>query len=158
MAITAGDTVSVEFTGRLTDGTVFDTSREAVAEESGLAGVQPDREYTPITIEVGAQRVIEGLERALIGVETGTTRTIRVPPKLAYGQRTEDRIREYGAEEFTDAVGGATPEEGAFIQTPDGALGEIVHLDAETVRIDFNHELAGEELEFEIEVLSVNAG
>lgn len=157
MAITAGDTVSVEFTGRLDDGTVFDTSRESVAKETGLAAAQPDREYNPLTIEVGKERVIEGLEEALIGLEKGKTQTVRVPPEKAYGQRTEDRVRKYDAEEFKDMVRGEIPEEGAYIETQDGSLGEIEHVDEETVRVDFNHELAGETLEFDIEVLSVNA-
>jgi len=53
MSITTGDAVTLEYTGRLDDGTVFDTSRRSVAEETGLAEAQPDREYAPLTVEVG---------------------------------------------------------------------------------------------------------
>lgn len=156
MTITTGDTVTVEYTGRLDDGTVFDTSRASVAEETGLAAVQPDREYEPLTLEIGTERVIEGLETALIGLETGAAPTVTMPPEKAYGERSEDRIQEYGAEAFSDMVGGEIPEAGDYVETEAGSLAEIVHVDEETVRVDFNHELAGEILEFDIEVLSVN--
>ena len=53
MSIDTGDSVTLEYTGRLDDETVFDTSRKSVAEETGLAEVQPDREYAPLTVEVG---------------------------------------------------------------------------------------------------------
>ena len=68
MTIATGDTVEFEYTGSLDDGTVFDTSRESVANESDLATSQPNREYTPLTVEIGAGRVIEGLEDALVGL------------------------------------------------------------------------------------------
>lgn len=155
MTITTGDTVTVEFTGRLDDGTVFDTSREPVAEEAGLAAAQPDRAYEPLTFEVGAERIIQGLEEALIGLEAGATPTVTLPPEKAYGERTEAQVREYDAEEFREMVGGETPEEGDFLETQEGGLAEIAHIDESVVRVDFNHQLAGETLEFDIEVLSV---
>ena len=60
--IADGDSVTPEYAGRLTDGTVFDISRASVAEEAGLTEAQPDRGYTPLTVEAGAGRVIEGTE------------------------------------------------------------------------------------------------
>lgn len=157
MTITTGDTVAIEFTGRLDDGTVFDTSRESVAERTGLADSQPEREYGPLTVEVGAERVIEGLEAALVGLEEGDTPTVRLPPEKAYGPRSEDQVREYDAESFSDMVGGQIPEEGAYLETQDGGIAEIVHVDDDVVRVDFNHQLAGETLEFDLEVLSIDA-
>lgn len=156
MAIATGDSVTVEFTGRLNDGTVFDTSRETVAEETELADAQPDREYSPLTVEVGTGQVIEGLEKALIGLEEGATPTVAIPPERGYGEWTEEQVREYDVEEFRQMVGGQTPEEGAYLQTQDGNLAEIVRVGEEVVRVDFNHELAGEPLEFDIEIVNVN--
>lgn len=156
MAIATGDSVTVEFTGRLNDGTVFDTSRETVAEETELADAQPDREYSPLTVEIGTGQVIEGLEKALIGLEEGATPTVAIPPEKGYGEWTEEQVREYDVEEFRQMVGGQTPEEGAYLQTQDGNLAEIVRVGEEVVRVDFNHELAGEPLEFDIEIVNVN--
>lgn len=155
MVIATGDSVTIEFTGRLDDGTVFDTSRESVATETGLASAQPDREYTPLTIEIGSDRVIAGLENALVGLEQGASPTVSIPPEKGYGEWTEDRVREYEAEEFSQLVGGEPPEEGTYLQTQDGQVAELVHVDEEVVRVDFNHELAGKTLEFDIEIVDV---
>jgi FKBP-type peptidyl-prolyl cis-trans isomerase 2 len=154
MAISEGDTVTMEYTGRRTDGSVFDTSREAVAEESGLAAQDPDREFGPITVEVGEGRLIEGVEEALHGLEEGDEIAVEVPPEKGYGQPSEDQIVEEDAEEFAQMVG-EDPTEGTYVETQEGAFGEVVDVDEETVRIDFNHELAGETLEFDVEVVEV---
>lgn len=156
MTIDTGDSVTLEYTGRLTDGTVFDTSREEVATEEGLADTQPEREYGPLTVEVGAERVIEGLEEALIGMEEGDDETVTISPESGYGEWTDEHVREYGTEEFQEMVGGETPEVGSYLETQDGNIAEITHADSETVRVDFNHQLAGETLEFEIEIIDVN--
>ncbi len=156
MTIATGDTVEVEYTGRRDDGTVFDTSRESVATDTGLAASQPDREYTPLTVEVGSGRIIEGLENALVGLEEGTATTVAVPPEKGYGEWSEEQVREHDVEELTQTLGGQAPQEGAYLETQDGTRGEIVHVDDDIARIDFNSALAGETLEFEIEVLDVN--
>ncbi|MFB6299959.1 MAG: peptidylprolyl isomerase [Halobacteriales archaeon] len=156
MPITTGDSVTIEFTGRLPDGTVFDTSRQAVAEESELAEGQPEREFSPLTIEIGNGRVIDGLEEALLEKEEGASFTETIPPEKGYGEWTEENVREWPADEFSQMVGGQTPEQGDYIETEDGGLAEIIHVDEEVVRVDFNHELAGEALEFDIEITAVN--
>lgn len=156
MAIATGDSVTLEYTGQLDDGTVFDTSREAVAEENGLAEAQPDREYAPLTVDVGAGEIIEGLEEGLIGLEQGTTTTIAIPPEKAYGEWDEEAVQEFDTDELRGMLGGQTPEEGEYLQAQNGQRGEVTHSDEETVRVDFNPELAGETLEFEIEIVDVN--
>jgi len=155
MAISTGDSVTIEYTGRLDDGTVFDTSRHDVAQDVGIADEQPDREYGPLTVEVGDGRVIEGLDEALVGMETGDEETVTLPPEKAYGQPSEDRVIEYEAAEFRQALQGEEPAEGMHVQGQQGAIGEVVHVDGETVRVDFNHQLAGETLEFDVEVVDV---
>jgi len=156
VTITTGDSVTIEYTGRLDDGSVFDTSRESVAEETGLAEEQPDRNYDPLTVEVGANQVIEGMDDALVGLEQGATSTVAIPPEKAYGEWTEERVQEYDAEEFDRMMGENSPEEGAYLETQDGGVGEIVKLGDEVVRVDFNSQLAGETLEFDIEVVDVS--
>ncbi|MDX1745923.1 MAG: FKBP-type peptidyl-prolyl cis-trans isomerase [Halobacteriales archaeon] len=155
MAIESGSQVELDYVGRLTDGTVFDTSREAVAEEEGLAEEMPDREYAPLVVEVGNGRIIEGLEQALVGMEEGETDTVTIDPEDAYGHYQDDQIQEFDAAEFSEMLQGQEPEEGLYVQTQEGALGEIVHVGQDEVRVDFNHELAGETLEFEVEIRSV---
>jgi len=155
MTITTGDAVAIEYTGRLDDGTVFDTTRAAVAEEEGLAEAQPDREYAPLTVDVGAGEVIAGMEDALVGLEAGAEETVEIPPEEAYGEWSEERVQEFETAELRDLLGGEL-EEGLYLEAQNGQRGEIVHVDEETVRVDFNPELAGERLTFELEVVDVN--
>lgn len=155
MAISDGDAVTIEYTGRLADGTVFDTSQRPVAEETGLAEAQPEREYDPLTVTVGEGRIIEGLEEALVGMDAGEAQTVSLPPEKAYGEPSEERVVEYDTAEFREMLQGEEPAEGMQVQGQGGAFGEVVHVDDETTRVDFNHELAGETLEFEFEVVDV---
>jgi len=156
MTIATGDSVTLEYTGRLDDGTVFDTSREQVAAETGLAEAQPDREYTPLTVEVGASQVIEGMDEGLIGLEVGETATLSIPPEKAYGEPNEEHIQEFEPGELQQMLGGQLPEEGDKLEAQGGQVGDVVHVDDEVVRVDFNPELAGETLEFEVEILEAN--
>lgn len=156
MAIETGDSVTFEYTGRLDDGRVFDTSRERVARESGLADARRDGDYEPLTVEVGAGEVVEGLDEALVGMEERDEATVEVPPEKGYGTPSEENVGTYDAEAFADLIGGDPPAEGMYIESPDRGVGEVVHVDDEVVGVDFNHQLAGETLEFEIEIVDVS--
>jgi FKBP-type peptidyl-prolyl cis-trans isomerase 2 len=157
MPVTDGDTITFEYVGRLPDGTVFDTSRESVAEDEGLAAEQPEREFAPLTVEVGEGRIVEGLESELLGMESGETATVTVPPEAGYGERQAERVVTFDRAEFEELLQGEEPELGMHVQDQQGTLGEVVTIDEETVEVDFNHELAGETVEFEVEILDVDA-
>ncbi|MFC7058828.1 FKBP-type peptidyl-prolyl cis-trans isomerase [Halovenus salina] len=156
MTIDIGDSVTIEYTGRLDDETVFDTSRQSVAEETGLVEAQPDREYAPLTVDIGDEQVIEGLEEGLIGLEAGQTETLTIPPEKAYGEPSEDNIQEFETDALREMLGGQTPEEGSYLEAENGSQGEVVHVDEEVVRVDFNPGLAGETLTFEVDIIDVN--
>jgi len=156
MTIDTGDSVTFEYTGRLDDETVFDTSRESVAEQTGLAEAQPDREYAPLTVTIGDEQVIEGMEEGLIGLEAGETETLTIPPEKAYGELSDDNIQEFETEGLRETLGGQTPEEGSYLEAQNGSHGEVVHVDEDVVRVDFNPRLAGETLTFEVEIIDVN--
>lgn len=156
MSITTGDSVTLEYTGKLDDGTVFDTSKESVAQEAGLAEAQPDREYTPLTVEVGGGQVIEGMDEGLVGLEAGETETLTIPPEKAYGEPSEENIEEFETEELREMLGGQLPEEGSYLEAQDGSQGEIVHVDEDVIRADFNPPLAGETLTFDVEIIDVS--
>lgn len=156
MSIATGDSVTLEYTGRLDDGTVFDTSREDVATEHGLAEAQPDREYAPLTVEIGAGQVIEGMEEGLVGLDEGASTTLTIPPEDGYGEWSEERVQEFETDELRELVGSQNIEEGAYLEAQNGQMGELVHVDEETVRADFNPELAGETLAFDVEIVSVD--
>ncbi|MFB6102941.1 MAG: peptidylprolyl isomerase [Haloplanus sp.] len=154
MSISTGDSVTITYTGRLDDGTVFDTTDESVAEEAGLLDEQPNREFEPLTVDVGEGNLIEGLEEALLGLEVGAEETITIPPEKAYGESTGDQVREFDTDEFAEMVG-RDPVEGLQVRTQGGANGTVVEVTDGTVRVDFEHPLAGETLTFDIEVLAI---
>lgn len=155
MTIDTGDKVEIEYVGRLDDGTVFDTSRREVAEEAGLVDDQPDREYAPLTVEVGAGEVIEGLDEGLVGMDAGDEEVVAIPPEAGYGTYEAERVVEYDRDRLDEMLDGESVAEGMQLRTEEGLPGEVVAVDESTVEVDFNHELAGERLDFEIEILSV---
>ncbi len=136
----AGDTVKVHYTGKLEDGTVFDSSRE--------------REPLEFTLESG--QIIPGFEEAVEGMEEGEETTVEIPPEKAYGMRQEDAVMEFPATELPDEM---EPEVGMQLQLQ-GANGQafparVVEVGDETVVLDANHPLAGETLTFDIELVEV---
>ncbi|RDI69955.1 FKBP-type peptidyl-prolyl cis-trans isomerase [Halopelagius longus] len=156
MAIEPGDRVTVEYVGRFEDGSVFDTSDYEVAEDSGLLGARgEDRtDYSPLSFTVGEGEVIEGLETGVVGMEAGEEATLTVPPEEAYGEFDADRVREYDAESFEGMVG-RSPEVGLHVHAQNGLHGDVTAVRDDTVEVDFNHELAGKTLVFEVEVVDV---
>jgi peptidyl-prolyl cis-trans isomerase B (cyclophilin B) len=152
-----GDIVTIEYVGRFAGGALFDTSRYEVAAESGLAEAQgrdPD-EYSPLSFTVGTDSVIEGLDEGVRGLAVGEEATIEVPPEQAYGEFRDDRVREYDPETFEGMVG-QEPEIGLHVHAENGLHGDVTSITDEAVVVDFNHELAGKTLVFEVEVLSVS--
>jgi FKBP-type peptidyl-prolyl cis-trans isomerase 2 len=77
-----GDNVSVDYTGSLQDGRVFDTSIEKVAMENNLF---PGREYKPLNFTVGNGEVIKGFDEGVIGMMVGESKTLIIPPEKGYG-------------------------------------------------------------------------
>lgn len=87
--VEAGKTVSVNYTGRLLDGTLFDTSVKEVAEEAGKS--QPGRNYEPMTYVVGQQPLIAGWDEGVKGQPEGSEITLVMPSSLGYGARGAGR-------------------------------------------------------------------
>lgn len=135
-----GDTVHVHYTGKLKDGTVFDTSEE--------------RE--PLSFKIGEERVIPGFEKAVVGMEPGDTKTEELPPEQAYGEHREDMVMELERDQLPDNL---EPKVGQQLQLrmQNGQEVPVVitELGEESVTIDANHPLAGKDLVFEIELVEI---
>jgi peptidylprolyl isomerase len=138
MTIKNGSVVCVHYTGALSDGTTFDTSR--------------DRE--PMEFTVGEGMVIPGFEKSVIGRKAGDKYAVTVTADEGYGEYAEELIFRLPRSELP---AGVTPEVGLCLELV-GEEGEleatIIELNDDTVLFDANHELAGEELIFEIEIIS----
>lgn len=138
---TEGDTVHIHYTGRLGDGTVFDSSRE--------------RE--PLEFTLGEGRVIPGFESAVTGMEPGETKTANVPAADAYGPRRDELVMTVEKEQLPDDL---DPDVGQRLgmRTADGETVEVrvTATDDQAVELDANHPLAGQDLIFDIELVRLD--
>ncbi len=137
-----GDTVKVHYHGRLTDGTTFDSS-------SG-------RE--PLQFEVGSGQVIKGFEDGVAGMNVGDKKTIQIPVEDAYGPKDENMLVEFPKSNFPEDL---KPEVGMQLNMTNGG-GQvipvtIVEIGEESVMLDANHPLAGQDLIFDIELVEIEA-
>jgi peptidylprolyl isomerase len=136
---TSGDTVHIHYTGRLDDGTVFDSSR--------------DRE--PLVFVLGAGQVIPGFDDAVTGMDVGDSRSVRIPADRAYGPPRAEMILEFPREELPDGI---DPQVGQHLQmaTPEGQAFQVSVVSAtdDTLVLDANHPLAGKDLTFDIELVA----
>lgn len=128
---------SVHYTGTLPEsGEVFDSSEGR----------------DPLTFLVGHKQMIPGFEDELMGAEKGERRTFTLEPERAYGERIPEAIQQIPSEMFGDI----TPEPGMTLMSDVGPF-NVVSVEGDTVTVDFNHKLAGETLQFSVEVVDVRA-
>ena len=133
-AASEGDRVAVHYTGTLDSGEEFDSSR--------------GRE--PLSFVVGAGQMISGFDAAVRGMTVGDSRTVRLDPAEAYGERSEDLIVELPIAQLPAGLG-----EGDSVQFTNGGQGVILEVTGEAFLVDANPRLAGQALTFEIEMVSI---
>ena len=135
-----GDTISVHYHGKLTDGSTFDTS--------------DGRE--PLEFKVGGGQVIKGFDDAVLGMQVGDKKTVTIPVADAYGDRRDDMMMEYPKSDFPDDM---KPEVGMELQMSDNEGNVFPVLIAEVMEdvviLDANHPLAGEDLTFDLELVTI---
>ncbi|MEA3281489.1 MAG: peptidylprolyl isomerase [Euryarchaeota archaeon] len=147
-----GDQVSVDYTGRLENGTVFDTSVEDVAVENGA--YNPNRDYKPIEFTVGAGQMIKGFDSGVVGMAVGEEKTLTLSPEDAYGTHSEEMVQTVPVDELSAA--GITPVLGEKLTTSMGQVGTITDVTNTSVVVDFNHRLAGKILIFDVKLVSIS--
>ena len=135
-----GDTVRVHYTGTLDDGTVFDSS--------------VDRE--PLEFTVGAGEMISGFEEAIIGMQVGQSKTVKIPAENAYGARDENLVFIIQREELPQDLDPEVGQRLQMLQT-DGPtiLVTVTDVFERWIAVDANHPLAGKDLTFEIELVEI---
>jgi FKBP-type peptidyl-prolyl cis-trans isomerase SlpA len=132
--------VTVNYTGRLEDGSVFDSSL--------------NEGRTPLTATLGQGQLIKGFEDGLIDMEVGEKKTVEIDVDMAYGQYNEAMIQEVPKEQVPEGV-----VVGSMLQanTPMGPINfRVLEVNETNVKLDGNHPLAGKKLIFDLEVLEVN--
>ena len=135
-----GDTVSVNYTGKLEDGSVFDTS------------LQEGRE--PLTATLGQGQLIPGFENGLIGMSVGETKTVEIEPENAYGNYNPTMIQIVNKDQVPENISVGDNLQG---QSQYGPINVVVtEITDDKVTLDANHPLAGKKLIFDLEVVSIN--
>ncbi|MGB3810127.1 MAG: peptidylprolyl isomerase [Parvibaculum sp.] len=141
MAAASGNTVQVHYTGTLSDGSVFDSSRDS----------------EPIGFTVGTGQVIPGFDNAVIGMEIGEKKTFTIPSAEAYGEHDPRLAQDVPRTELPDdleiflgmslTASGSDGREIALV---------VTEINDNSVRLDANHPLAGKDLTFAIELVGIN--
>lgn len=158
MAIEPGEIAIVHLTGRLTKGPdagkVFETTDVDVALEEGI--YHDHRDFKPLEFRVGEGHVLPGLDKAVQGISQGESCTVFLDPEEAYGTVDDDAIIRVPRDEL-EARSDTKAEVDELVESKNGDVGWITAVSDGEVTVDFNHELAGERVEFEIKVLETHA-
>lgn len=135
-----GDTVKVHYTGKLEDGSVFDSSEGK----------------EPLEFTLGEGQLIPGFEKAVEGLAAGDSTEVIIPEDEAYGEPREDLVINVPKDNLPEDV---SPEVGMQLQVnqPDGQSipVRITDIGDEEITLDANHPLAGKQLTFEIELVEI---
>jgi peptidylprolyl isomerase len=135
-----GDIVRIHYSGKLTDGTLFDSS------DGG----------DPLEFKIGENTIIPKLEASVVGMNVGDQATIEIGSAEAYGPRMDDAVQTVERSMIPDGVDLAI---GGQLQAtaPDGKqlILTVLEVTAETVKLDGNHPLAGQDLVFDIELVEI---
>jgi FKBP-type peptidyl-prolyl cis-trans isomerase SlyD len=143
-----GDFVLVDFVGRIKEtGEIFDLTVEEVARENGI--YEPNFVYKPVPVIVGSHMIIKGVEEALMSMNVGEKKTITVKPEDGFGNRSEKLVKLIPISEFKRQD--IEPYPGMPV-TVNNLQGRVLAISGGRVKVDFNHVLAGKELEYELEI------
>jgi FKBP-type peptidyl-prolyl cis-trans isomerase 2 len=137
----SGDKVTLEYTGTLSDGTVFDSSKT---------------NNSPLSFKLGEGMVIPGFEKAVLGMKKGEEKEFTLAPSEAYGDVNPQLTHKFPRSEFPS---GQEPKVGMMMMLggPNGqqARATISEVTADSVTLDMNHPLAGKALTFKIQITEI---
>lgn len=135
-----GDTVRVHYTGKLDDGTIFDSSKSR----------------DPLQFTIGGGRLIPGFEQAVAGMSTGESKTINIRSENAYGPHRDEMVLVIDRNQFPE---GLKPALGQQLQmrheSGQDAIVTVVDVSESDVTLDANHHLAGKDLTFDIQLMDI---
>ena len=135
-----GDTIKVHYTGKLDDGSVFDTSEGR----------------DPLEFKLGENQIISGFEKAVIGMKPGDKSTVKIPAEEAFGLHREEMVIEMKKEDFPSDVDPKVGQKFNLHHSDDQTVVvTVTEVTENTVTLDGNHPLAGKELTFDIELVEI---
>ncbi|WKN41926.1 FKBP-type peptidyl-prolyl cis-trans isomerase [Tunicatimonas pelagia] len=139
-AAKAGDTVQVHYTGTLTDGTEFDSSR---------------KRNEPLQFTLGKGQMIAGFEKAVDGMNVGESKQVNIPSQEAYGEVKKEMIMEVSKGDFPPDITPAVGQQLAVNAQGQQVPVTITEIKDDKVVLDANHPLAGKDLLFDIELVKI---
>jgi len=143
MPVEKGNRVKVEYTGTFDDGTVFDAS---------------EKHGKPLEFEAGGKQVIKGFDDALIGMEKGQEKQIKLAPKDAYGDPNPELVKKVPRDKLPEGELKPGMMLGVGLPTGQQVPAMITEVSDSEVTIDLNHPLAGKTLNFKIKVVDIAEG
>jgi len=149
-----GDKVSINFTGKLEDGSIIDTTTPAEGHE--CSDDQCGHEAGPLELVLGEESFYIPIEEALVGMQPGEKKTITISPDDAFGDYDPENVFSVARSEFPDDI---EPEVGMGLEVTgeddEMYMVTVVEVTDEQISLDTNHPLAGEELTYEFELVEI---
>jgi len=146
-----GDIAVISYTATdKTSNTVFDSTKEEQAKKAGI--FDKKTKYTPISIMIGNNELMQTLEEEIKKMKTGEEKKILLTPEKAFGERKSELIKVLPMKEFI--ARDIRPVPGLIVEL-NNMRGKIQSVSGGRIRVDFNHELAGKELEYEVKLEKV---
>jgi len=147
MTINEGDFVKISYTGKLEDGTIFDTTIEEVAKVHNI--LNPNGRYGGDVIIIGVNQVIAGLEEDIKEQEAGYEGTVTIPPEKAFGVHLSKLVRDLPLRRFEQK-----PQEGMMVQF-EGKQAKVLKVMGRHARLDFNSPMAGQMITYDYKIEAV---
>lgn len=140
------DFIELEYTGKLKEGMVFDTTDKEIAKANNIYNEKT--EFCPVVICVGEQQIIKGLDKNIIGKELGSY-TINLSPEEAFGKKSAKLIQLISTSKFKQQ--NVMPMPGLQVNI-DGLIGIVKTVSGGRTLVDFNHPLAGKDVVYQIKI------
>jgi peptidylprolyl isomerase len=136
-----GDTVQVNYTGKLADGTVFDSSLTEGKE--------------PLEFTLGQGQLIPGFEKTVLGMKVGEKKTVTIPADQAYGPHRDDLVVQMSRNELPSGANTQVGQQLPIIDNNRLKIVTVLKVEGDTVTVDKNPHLAGKDLTFDIQLVSI---
>ena len=147
MALKKHDFVEIEYTGRLDDGTIFDTTDEKTAKDADVA--RENSVFGPVVVCIGEEHVIKGIEEKLVESKIPSSIKLNLQPEKAFGKKDAKMLKLMPMKVFRKQE--IQPFLGLEVNI-DNHFGTVRSVSGGRVIVDFNHPLAGRVLNYEIKI------
>jgi peptidylprolyl isomerase len=134
-----GDTVTIHYTGKFEDHEIFDSSKGR----------------DPLQFIVGEGQIIVGVEKAVIGMHPGESKTVKINPSEAYGERRDDLVSQVEKKHLSPEMDAKPGTQWLIGDPEDPTIVTVVDIDDTLVTLDANHPLAGKMLIFDLELVAI---